>query len=209
VPVVEAAVKVGDSSDLSDPKRSWYDGMPIEIKAPGHYITGPEIVAYYQSGTPPAEWPNLHDHEREVTKRRFDQIKWLTEPGRTAEDLHEVRPRTSLEVAQRVIAQAEAEKFNLINYGCDTNWGWNDLRHHAIVRVDIPMRWVQMISEVPIVTDEHPYAERKTKKRRRYRVKYEDYFTPAELADISDSSIWVAADRTKAAADSSIVEVLV
>ena len=125
--------------------------------------------------------------------------KWLTAAGRDPQDLVDIRPELSLEKAQQIIAKAEADRFEMINYGVDTNWGWADLRMHGTILLDVPIRRaVRSFLESPIVMDDpHIFLPRRTLRRRRWRIKYENYFDAQKLLDLADPSVWVPVDRTQ------------
>lgn len=199
---VEVLCKINDSPNYAtDPVNGWRDGAVIEVKAPGFYFTDVEVTDYLDNDIVPASWASMRQHDQDVIARRLNQIKYLVEPGRTALEVTTIRwpddPNNvdHLATAQQMIAQAEETKFQLATYGLDSNWGWNDLRVHGVVLVDVDWNDYLNVTDPPIDTALHPVAMVQNEHRRRYRCMYETFTNASYQADLRDPSIWVAAPR--------------
>jgi hypothetical protein len=200
--VVEVSIKIGDSANYgTDPVNGWRDGAPIEVKPPGFFFSPAECQDYFDTGTPPSSWSSLRAHDQEVIKRRLDQLTYLTEPGRTALEVTTIRnpddPTNvkNLATAQKMIAQAEGAVFQMTTYGLDTAWGWNDLRVHGVILMDIGWNdWLNFM-DPPIITTDHPVAPLRTARRKRWRVTYENFVPAGTIADLQDNGTYVAVNR--------------
>ena len=197
--VVEMMFKVNDSPDYAtDPGSHWKDGMPIECKGPGQLFDSLELQQYFVDETLPSNFSQLLQCEQDIFLRRLQQTKWLTDPARTPEDLVAVREGIDLADAARMIAESEGERFLMETYGLDTNWGWNDLCHHGVIRVEMAYKRGAMGEVVPpFVMTDHVFAKRRNLRIRRRRAKYENYFNPGKLSNLRDPAKWVQVNRAQ------------
>jgi len=191
----EALVKIGDST--GDPRASWRDGQVIVVRPEGVHVTPEEYLLWLRSETEPAQFSALAaslraPHERWIACQRyclsdaFDVGEVMAARGQSKDDALRLRDE-----AKRMHDRALAE-------GYDTNWGYQDLRVHAAVLVQVgSLADVEEMLHVPSVPGLHPTAPRWRGPRRASRLPYERFISGETLERIRDPKERVSPPRHK------------
>lgn len=190
----EALVKIGDST--GDPRASWKDGQVIVVRPEGVHIT-PEEYALWLAGEEPAQFSALAaslraPHERWIACQRycmsseFKVQEVMAARGQSKDDALKLRDE-----AKRMHDRA-------LQDGYDTNWGYQDLRVHAAVLVQVEsLADVEEMLHVPAVPGLHPTATRWRGPRRASRLPYERFISGETLERIRDPGERVSPPRHK------------
>jgi hypothetical protein len=209
---VEVLFKVGDAAGFPADPTAGQDGMVIGIWPEGIEWTPAEVTAYLDSSTIPPGWLTLSEWEREYIKRHFDDINWMTQVGRTAQEVADVKEpgwdsgspeeqADTLARMQQQIGLAEGQRFRFETYGYDTNFGYGDLTHHGVVLMTLTdnqiLRYHAQSQQQPLDPVAHPSAPRTPRAKAWWRVPYESVpeITPAYIARLADTADRVSVPR--------------
>ena len=211
--VVEVRFKVGDAARFPvNPTNTGFDGMVESIASLG-YAWGPTAInAYLTGGTTPPNWNAISEWERQNIKRGFDMVNYLTQPGRTPQQVADIRDpgweslppgdQTNLLAGyQKMIGQAEGTLFRWQNYGHDTNWSFGQLTHFGVLLMELTdsqlLRYYAQVTQRPLVPGGHAVARMQFTSKKWWRVKYETVpeFDATHLANLADEAILVPVPR--------------
>lgn len=179
---MELLIKVGDSG-------GYKDGQIISVKPSGWLISPTDMEAWIDDGKEPAVLTEMPEYQVNRLKRRVNRLRW--ELSHTAVEIA-AEFNFDEEESERRKAMAESDCSRMMILGVDTNWGYEDLKVHHVLRV--------------AKIDDHDYIElvdrdrnidhiARIKGKRRYCVNYAPQYSPAELVDIRDKAKRVEVDR--------------
>lgn len=208
---VEVLFKVGDSANMREAYAAGVDGMVITLAPLGMAWSPNTVLDYLDNSAIPPNWSTLSDFERQSIKWLFDYVRWMTVTGRTPQEIADIRfpgwdlssladQQDTLDLCQDLISEAEQILFNMTTYGFDTNWGVGDLTSHGVLLMDLTddqiLRYQKQASQFQHFPGLHVAQEIQPKAKRWWRVKYETYFNPSDLAKLADPSILLPVKRT-------------
>jgi hypothetical protein len=197
----EVLFKVGNGTKATD-------GMPIAILGSGMLITKDMLLDYIQNNTTPPGFSELQDNEKDAHWRRLGQIKYLTNAGRTAQEVAlqryglkyssaTVQQRAEMDViGQKYIDQAVIDRARIVASGYDTNWGFGDLTVFGVICVDLSAAIVEDLVKRHMDEAAHPYADPVYLRFRRWRIPYENLLSAGVVAQLQDPNQLVPVDRT-------------
>ena len=123
--MTEILFKVGDSG-------GYRDGDIIAVKPDGWLISPADMTAYIATGKEPAVLAEMPDYQADAVRRRVLAIRW--KQAHTAAEIEaEYKLPKDAGAMEKADADADAAEFG--TNGLDTNWGTQDLKSHAVVRV--------------------------------------------------------------------------
>jgi len=167
------------------------EGDVLLVAPTGILLTPADIVAWFVDETVPAGWTTIPEWRRRQVRRRLLETRWLT--THTAQQIIDEGWRVDLDGAAKMIAGAESDKASYLSVGIDTNWGREDLKAFGCVRVDGLTADHLLAFCEPDMTESHlPVRVGK----RRWRIRWRDYLSAAQIAALEDREVRVEAFRS-------------
>lgn len=175
------------------------DGEVLCVRPDGFFVTPVECLAWIDDGTEPlqvATWPG---RLQRLFRQRIAELRWKLHHTDAEVDSEYDLPEGTAKF-DRQLYKDDRAKF--VTLGFDTNWGWEDRRAHAPVRMsDLTLEEVESLLEWDYVDDHLGTIQYK----RRKIVPYWDHLDAAKVADLRNSSLYVTMDRVTAL-DKSIIQ---
>ena len=184
----------------ADPIGNQYrDGDIVRLADDGVLITPAEIVAWFTSGTIPAEWSSIPAWNQRAIKNQLLRTKWLTthtlaEIVAAAEwKCNAATEEEKLAMAGRLKDNALEDRTAYLADGVDSNWGRETLKAAGVVRIDAitPRHIRELIDE-----DRSESHVPLTLGKRRWRVNYRAYLSAEVIASLEDDTVWTAPQRS-------------
>lgn len=193
--MAEILVKIGDSGGSRD-------GEVIAIKPDGWLIPGAAMATWLRTGVEPLTLAAMPDYLQRRIRRRILRLRWLlTHAVPEIQAEYEEYNLESEALRQKTMAEADQERMESL--GLDTNWGYDDLRIHAAVRVE-DMTGHEAAELLDSADEVDHHGEWRAK--RRWRLRYEATVDAKALADFRDPAKLVPVDRRAALATSGLFE---
>jgi hypothetical protein len=214
--IFEVQFKVGDTSgDVSHFQPDcWEDGQIINVKSTGEWIPAATWWAWV-NGHPIDDLPdqinNLNPQERPHWRRmrlrhrrfmdsNFSRVYHANQRFGTNYNAINKIPTSENKMLSQVeeALQVQINKINLYG-GMDTNWGWKDLQHHGVVRVEMPPRKAQRL-QLPYDDDTfNVFAPVDRVARAYWKIDYHNFLSAQVIADMQDDTLMVNVDRVSPA----------
>jgi len=222
MPTFEVLYKVGDSNPGNHSQASnWEDGQIISIKDEGYWWTAAQLNQWVQNDIGPPNFTDLAATEQASWNRTRLRLRRFTHPNFTR--LGHINRRFDVNVTQQQLDNArnapdpgpqqrrllgmdskcESQEAALqrqvdritTHGGVDTNWGFSDLLHHGVVRVDATVRQLNRALEQPTDETVDVMQPRRRWAKRAWRVDYPSFLTAPQIADLVNPAVLVLVDR--------------
>ena len=185
------------------PGNSWKDGEVIAIKPTGYLIPGADMAKWINDDKEPAMVATMPGFLQRRLQRRIVRLRYLLThtPDEisqnvfkplvtlTVEQLEKIRPTAQHE---KDIATSESSIMQI--HGLDTNWGSDDLKHHAVLVVE-DMTPDEL--ETMLEADQNVDLLAAKTGQRRIRYKYEDVVDAPEAGLLRDKELRVDVNRVR------------
>lgn len=188
----EICFKVGDSGGSKD-------GDVLTILPDGWLVSGADMSAWFKDSKEPAVLASMPKYLADRFRRRVLAIIWKRDRTDTEIEKEYKLPvgGASYERSRDASDVIEAE-----TNGWDSNWGYGDLKVHAVVRVpDLTAHEIAEFTDSARTVDHlgKPLA------KKRYRVAYETALSAGKMTDIQDPEKRVDVDRISIALAKTII----
>ena len=176
--LVELLIKIGDSGEGTG---AWLDGMIVDARRPGIWITAAQINQYVQNGTVPAAIQALRRTEKKQLKREMDRLIFFT--THTAQEAAAITGM-GLKWAINEVAQYTGWANKIVEHGgWDTVWKYQEMKVFGIIRADISVDDIREALTEDIDDTQHPAALPIQQFRRGWRLAYENVAPAGLIAD--------------------------
>lgn len=190
--LVELAIKVGNAPGPF----GWLDGMVVEVRRPGFWITPAMIQAFIKNGTVPPAVQAMRKGERRRLRHQLDRLLYFNQAGMTAEqaaaDSGEALDWAAGELANYTAWAAKIQQYG----GWDTVWHYGELLVFGVVRADISGDDMQELLEPNSDPNALPAIAELLLHRRAWRLAYETVAPPNLIAQWADPNVLVMPIRS-------------
>ena len=183
--ICEVLYKIGDGG-------SWKDGMPVEVRQTGVYVTATEMTAWI-AGSEPSSIAGLEESVRTHMRtfatlaQTFSASNFAASSLATNGVTEEQVNRAKADMDSR-LAKIQAEG------GVDTTWGLEELKTMGVMIADLTL---EQITEITASVDQLESGKIETTRgaRRRFRVPYETLLSADSIADVKNETTTVKPAR--------------
>lgn len=205
---------------------NWEDGQIIEIRPPALWWTRAELLNWMNNDVEPPGFDTMtltrqEDWEwKRIILRRFlmpnfsrlyhINQKFEGAPGipinqtqldnaLAAQDPNEnqlkILKADKQCAAQEVGYQAIVDDIILYN-GIDTSWGYTELTGHSVVQINATVAQLDKVSDVWRDETYNVFQNYHIAARTRWKIDYQAFMTPQQIADVQDPTVLVIVDRS-------------